>query len=104
MNKQEKSYRNRRGDRITRDQNERITAYRYSDHDEFYSFEYQKDGSVASIDRSDGWHWRRVDSGWVVKNYWDSWSVREEDSGSVMVDDSGIHTTGAGGDRLALPE
>ncbi|MBZ0186764.1 MAG: hypothetical protein K8F91_10990 [Candidatus Obscuribacterales bacterium] len=106
--KNDNCYSNQAGDSITRDQEQRITSFKYRQHDSFYSFEYEKDGSVRSIDRSDGWNWRKVKSedftGWVVKNYWDSWSVKEEDSGSVLVDDSGLHATGQNAEQLAFPE
>lgn len=103
----ERRYRNSNGATIVRDASERITSYRYTDFDPFYHFEYGSEGSICSIDRTDGWNWRRVKSndfnGWVIRNYWDCWKV-SDDACCVEVDETGIRAFGRYSDELALPE
>ena len=105
--KSERRYKSSSGATIVRDSSERITSFRYNDFDPFYHFEYGSEGSICSIDRTDGWNWRRVKSndfnGWVIHNYWDCWKVNDE-ACAVQVDESGIRTTGDNSDQLALPE
>lgn len=99
---------NQFGDTVTRDANGRITAFRYSDHGAYYSFEYDKEGRLSSINRSDGWVWRRVDSstfeGWNVRNYFESWKVEDADVGTIVLDENGIRATGKNADLMGLPE
>lgn len=80
--KSERRYKSSSGATIVRDSSERITSFRYNDFDPFYHFEYGSEGSICSIDRTDGWNWRRVKSndfnGWVIHNYWDCWKVNDE--------------------------
>lgn len=96
------------GDTVFKDMTGRITAFRYNEFGTYYSFEYDKEGAVDSINRSDGWVWRRVETsafrGWVVRNYWESWKVDGEDCGSVVIDDTGVRATGAHADLMGLPE
>ncbi len=96
------------GDTVFKDMNGRITAIRYNEHGTYYSFEYDKEGTVNSINRSDGWVWRKVDTsafrGWVVRNYWESWKVDGQDCGSVVIDDLGVRATGLNADLMGLPE
>ncbi len=96
------------GDTVFKDATGRITAIRYNDQNTYYSFEYDKEGCVNSINRSDGWVWRRVETsafrGWVVRNYWESWKVDGQDCGSVVIDDSGVRATGLNADLMGLPE
>jgi hypothetical protein len=105
--KSERRYKSTSGATIVRDASERITSFRYNDLDPFYHFEYGSEGSICSIDRTDGWNWRRVKSndfnGWVIHNYWDCWKVNDE-ACAVQVDESGIRATGDNSDQLALPE
>lgn len=103
----ERRYKSSNGATIVRDSSERVTSFRYNDVDPFYHFEYGTEGAICSIDRTDGWNWRRVKSndfnGWVVRNYWDCWKVSDE-ACSVQVDDSGIIATGENSSQLALPD
>ncbi|MBX9670951.1 MAG: hypothetical protein K2X93_25385 [Candidatus Obscuribacterales bacterium] len=96
------------GDTVFKDQSGRITSFRYNAHGTYYSFEYDKDGKVTSINRSDGWLWRRVNTsnfkGWVVRNYFESWKVEDEDCGSVVIDETGVRATGNNADMIGLPE
>lgn len=103
----ERKFKNERGNTFVKDSMERITSFQYNDVDPTYHFEYDKEGTINGIDRSDGWNWRRVRSneftGWVIHNYWDCWKV--EDKGcSIYVDESGIKTADGMSDQLALPE
>lgn len=96
------------GDTVFRDQNGKITSFRYKAQGTYYSFEYDKDGKVSSINRSDGWLWRRVNTssfkGWVVRNCFESWKVEDEDCGSVVIDETGVRATGDNADMMGLPE
>jgi len=104
----DKASNNSFGDTVFKDVNGRITAFRYNEHGTYYSFEYDKEGTVNSINRSDGWVWRRVETsafrGWVVRNYWESWKVDGDDCGSVEIDDQGVRATGINADLMGLPE
>src|SRR5262249_1093045 len=96
------------GDTVFRDKKGTITSFRYNDLQAYYSFEYNEDGTVCSISRSDGWNWSKFDSndfnGWVIRNMWESWSVSDRDCGVVEVDECGIRANGKNADLLGLPE
>ena len=92
------------GDTIFKDGDGHIAAFKYSDEQSYYSFEYGADGSVSSINRSDGWTWRRVRSGWAVRNYFESWAVGSGECQNVVVDDSGVRAIGPNPTRMGLPE
>lgn len=104
----DKATNNSFGDTVFKDMSGRITAFRYNEHGTVYSFEYDREGQVNSINRSDGWVWRRVETsafhGWVVRNYWESWKVDSEDCGRVEIDEAGVRATGANADLMGLPE
>ena len=95
------------GDTVFRDMTGKITAFRYNQHGTYYSFEYDKDGKVNSINRSDGWVWRKVNTtafkGWVVRNYFETWKVDEQDCGAVTIDENGVNATGDNADLMGLP-
>lgn len=96
------------GDTVFRDEGGRITAFKYNNEATVYSFEYENDGKLSSINRSDGWMWRKVCSGdfagWVVRNYFETWTVAEDECGAVVVDDNGVKATGSQSDKMGLPD
>ena len=107
--KRESAIANEYGDTVSRDNiTGRITAFRYCEQGTCYFFEYDKDGRISSINRSDGWVWRRVNSnafnGWIVRNYFESWKVSDQDCGAVVIDEAGVRATGTKVDMMGLPE
>ncbi len=98
---------NQFGHLVVRDETGTITEFQYDRGLPMYSFEYESDGSVAAIERSDGWTWRKVNSddfiGWVVRNYFETWSVPAEECGAVLVDDNGLKVTGLNPELIGLP-
>lgn len=102
----DKRFKNGDGSTYSKDEKQRITSFKYADEDPVYHFEYNDNGTITSIDRSDGWNWRKVTNsefcGWVIRNYWDCWKVKD-DSCSVFVDEHGIKTTSGMSVQLSLP-
>lgn len=108
FNHSEVAYLNQYGDRFSKDVQGRVCVFRYRHSDTTYSINYTQDGAVSSISSSNGWTWTRVDNedfkGWVVRNYFERWQVREDECGRVIVDELGI-TCEAGADApMGLPE
>lgn len=108
MNTQEVTYVNKTGDKYLKNNLGQITSYRYRHTNTTYSIGYGGDGSVERINSSDGWTWTKVQSsafkGWVVHNYFDRWSVPQDESGAVTVDDTGVKATGPHAQMMGLPE
>ena len=104
--RREKRYKNGDGSTYSKDDKERITSFKYADENPVYHFEYNENGTISTIDRTDGWNWRKINTreftGWVIRNYWDCWQV-EDQTCSVYVDENGIKTTSGMSVQLALP-
>lgn len=108
MNTQEVTYVNKSGDKYLKNNQGQITSFKYRHTNTTYSIGYSRDGSIDSINSSDGWTWTKVQSnafkGWVVHNYFDRWSVPQDESGAVTVDDTGVKATGPYAQMMGLPE
>jgi hypothetical protein len=99
---------NMRGDVYAMNSAGQVTAFRFCHTDMTYFFAYDEKGELTAISSSTGWTWTKSNSdefhGWVIRNYFDLWRVNEEDTGSVFVNQTGIHATGKQAELLALPE
>jgi hypothetical protein len=99
---------NMRGDVYAMNATGQVTAFRFSNTEMMYSFVYDDKGELSGISSSAGWTWTKTNSdgfrGWVIRNYFDLWQVNEEDTGSVFVNQTGIHATGKKAELMALPE
>lgn len=104
----ESTYMNGSGDKYVVNDNGQITNFKYNAQDMTFSFAYGEDGSVAAIDSSTGWTWKRMKSsdfsGWVVRNYFDRWQVPEDECGAVYVEPTGIKAQGRNVSVMGLPE
>jgi hypothetical protein len=104
----ERTYSNNLMDTFSRNEQGRITSYRYGRTDATYSIGYDSNGDVNSICSSDGRVWSRtVDgdfSGWLVRSYFERWYVADKDCGDVFVTEQGIAANGTKADMLGLPE
>ena len=105
-------YTNKYDDTYKKNKLGQITDYTYNDNEKSFSFGYDANGNVCSINSSDGWSWTRIivsgssDSyiGWSVRNYFDSWHVTDADCQSVSITAEGISTLGNNTSKMGLPE
>lgn len=101
-------YRNSLMDTISRNEQGRITSYKYANTDTTYWMTYDHYGDVSSVCSSDGRVWSRVTSdefaGWMVRTYFERWQVSEKDCGEVLVSEHGLTANGPKADMLGLPE
>jgi hypothetical protein len=100
------TYVNEYGDRFTRDDDGRVSTFRYRHCDTTYSMTYDDDNKTVSISSSTGWTWTKMDDnkGWLVRNYFDAWHVNIDECGDVVVDEQGLHCTTGSAANLGLPE
>jgi hypothetical protein len=98
---------NNHGDSYRQNKSGQVTEFLYKQSDKSYEFEYTEAGELQSIASSDGWSWTRIcDSrfdGWVIRNYFDSWTVSRKDCESVTVGHEGIQAIGAETAQMGLP-
>ncbi len=98
---------NSSGDSYKQNKMGQVTDYAYKQNAKTYTFEYNESGHLQSIASSDGWTWTRVSDakfdGWVVRNYFDSWTVSSSDCHAVMVGHEGIHAEGKDTSQMVLP-
>lgn len=99
---------NMRGDVYAMNAAGQISTFRFTNTEVTYSFAYDDKGELSAMASSAGWTWTKTNSdefrGWVVRNYFDLWQVSEEDTGSVYVNQTGIHATGKKAEMMALPQ
>lgn len=99
---------NMRGDVYAMNSQGQVTAFRFSNTEMNYFFAYDDKGDLSAISSSSGWTWTKTNTdefrGWVIRNYFDLWQVSEEDTGTVFVNQTGIHATGNKAELMALPE
>ncbi len=99
---------NQHGDRFSKDEEGRVTTFRYREVETSYSISYDERGDVSSISSTAGWTWTRLDAGssrgWLIRNYFDAWQVEERECGEVLVDEEGIKCTAGSTAILGLPE
>ncbi len=104
----DRTYRNSLMDTYSRNEQGRITSYRYGRTDTTYWVSYDTGGDVASVCSSDGRVWSRVTSdkfsGWLVRSYFERWQVSDNDCGDVFVTEDGLSANGPKADMLGLPE
>jgi len=95
------------GDSYRQNKSGQVTEFLYKQTDKSYAFEYTELGELQSIASSDGWSWTRIcDSkfdGWIIRNYFDSWTVSRKDCESVTVGHEGIQAIGAETEQMSLP-
>lgn len=108
MATKERTHVNNAGDHYAVNEDGHITFFRFRDNHASFSFAYGEDGTVEAISSSMGWTWTKTRSeefsGWVIRNYFDRWQVKEEECGLVYVDATGIKTTGKNPEMMGLPE
>lgn len=95
-------------DSFSRNEQGKISSYRYRSTDATFSISYDTEGGVASICSSDGRVWSRLISdtfcGWLVRTYFERWQVSDRDCGEVFVTEQGLHANGPKAEMLGLPE
>ena len=99
---------NMRGDVYAMNAAGQISTFRFTNTEVTFSFSYDENGELCAMSSSAGWTWTKTNAesfrGWVVRNYFDLWQVSEEDTGSVYVNQTGIHATGKKAEMMALPQ
>lgn len=98
---------NRHGDTFRKNFAGQVTYFRYSHSSRSLSFGWDSQGNVSTIDSSDGWSWTKVQEshfdGWLVRNYFDSWTVSSHQCQCVIVTADGVSVSGSDASMMGLP-
>lgn len=96
---------NQHGDTYKQNTAGQVTFFQYGTSGKSYTFGYDRNGAIRTINSSDGWSWTRIDepefAGWLVRNYFDTWRVPATQCQSVTVTEEGVQVAGKG--HMALP-
>jgi hypothetical protein len=99
---------NTRGDRYKKDEDGKITSFKFAHSDILFTFDYDKADQLSDMESSAGWSWTKVSTpdfqGWLVRNYFDRWFVSSEECSHIYVSEFGIKANGKNPDKMELPE